>query len=128
MKKRIYIFFIGCFLTACYKDLPAPETPLLCTENYVMYTLEIPGEPLDDFFTYREATQDSIRMEREFHTASLYPVLDDRYKDSLVDVNERFLFVGTREENPFEVRFVFSSDRCHIVKISGPEFFNPNGE
>lgn len=127
MKKNALLFF-GLLIAACYKELPAPADPLLCTENFVTYTLEIPGDPLDAFFTYREATGDSFGSENTFPDATRYPVLNDRYKDSLVGANENFVFVGRQGETSFEVPFVFTSDRCHIVKISGPDFYNPRGE
>ena len=126
--KKITHFIFGLLITSCYTDLPAPAEPLLCTENFVTYTLEIPGDPLDEFFTYRESTGDSIMGENTFPDATRYPVLNDRYKDSLVGTNETFLFVGRKGEIPFQVPFVFTSDRCHIIKISGPDFYNPRGE
>lgn len=121
------IFAIIILFTSCSKNLPANIEPLFCTENFVTYTLEIPGAPLDDFFTFRTSTFDSLRLEHIFADATIYPVLDDQFTDRLIDRQETFLFVGRRGETSFEVPFVFTSDRCHIVKISGPAFYTPVG-
>ena len=128
MKKSGLYFLVISLFSACYKDLPANDDFLLCTENFVSYTLEIPGAALDGFFTYRVATQDSLRLVTLFLDSSLYPVLNDLYKDSLVGGEESFRFMGRRGNTAIDVPFVFTSDGCHIVKISGPEVYDPSGK
>ncbi|MEM6631577.1 MAG: hypothetical protein AAF694_17990 [Bacteroidota bacterium] len=130
-KSRIYPFlltvFFASFLTSCdyLKDLlngnGDPNDPIICTDEFRTIGLEIEGGELDEFYTIRKSTNDTIQVDFPvFET--LYPVLDDSYQEELEGQVDEFEFVGFREsEELVRELFVIKADECHIEKVSGPD-------
>ena len=129
MKKLFYLvpfLFIQCdnFID------PSIDPQLSCTEIFITETLTVSGTLLDSYYTIRLASQDTIRDLDDFDPQdNNYPVLNDLYLDRLqIDIEEEFRFIGNRNDEQIEVNYVFTSDGCHIVKISGPDAYPLDSE
>ena len=97
------------------------DDPILCTEEFRTVGLEITGAELDNFFTIRKETNDTLEIASE-PFLSIYPVLDDNFQDELEGKEEEFIFLGfIGEEEVVRESFVIKADKCHIEKVSGPE-------
>ena len=92
----------------------------MCTEEFKIIGVEINGGSLDDHFTIRNETGDTIRYEHDI-SASFYTVLDDNMQSALEGKSEMFTFVGFKGGNKVvEEGYEFEADECHIERVSGP--------
>jgi len=124
---KIFYFAIILLSVRCKNNEAQRESEqLICTLQYVTYTVELSTEPLTNFYTLYVATQDTIRFEDYNSSDRFYPILDDRFTAELIDKKEDFIFVGQVGNEQLRIPYVFTSDRCHIVKVSGPDRYPEN--
>lgn len=95
-----------------------------CTEIFVTQNITVSGALLDHYYTLRTATQDTLILEDFYRTDNRYPVLNDLVHESLINQEENFRFMGYRGDETIAIDYVFTSDGCHIVKVSGPDTFS----
>jgi hypothetical protein len=84
-------------------------------------TIIVNGEPLDDFFTIRLKSNDTLRLTRDnLIDQNSYPVLDDSFQKILEGKTEEFRFLGFKN-NVMVVNepFVIKADKCHIEYVNG---------
>ena len=121
MNKTIkLILLITLFLNACDVD----KNDVICTEIFAMVTIEVTGGDLDEHYTIRTSTNDTIRP---YHYAfdGAYTVLDDNYLHELRNNKDDCVFVGIiNNQVVISEEFVIKADECHVVKISGVESIN----
>ena len=97
------------------------DDPRICTEEFRTVGLEIIGGELDDFFTIRQSTMDTIQVDFPV-LDSFYPVLDDSFQEELEGQVDEFEFVGFQEgEEVVREVFTIKADECHIEKVSGAD-------
>lgn len=90
-----------------------------CTEEFRFINIEVVGDPLDDFYTLRKSTGDTLRLSNVFPD-SKYAVLDDRYHPQIKNRVEDFTFIGIINDSVVVSEpFVISGDDCHIDKVKG---------
>ncbi|MFN4123921.1 MAG: hypothetical protein ACK4GL_11535 [Flavobacteriales bacterium] len=83
------------------------------------------GANLDDYFTIRVKTGDTLRFSNNGFHSNYYIVLDDNYQKIIERKSEPFLFIGNENgEIRVSETFVIKADECHINKVSGPEVIN----
>lgn len=93
----------------------------MCTMEFRTVTITVKGEPLDEFFTIRLKSNDTLRLGRDNMTnENTYPVLDDSFQKLLEGKTEEFRFIGYKN-NTMVVNepFVIRADKCHIEYVSG---------
>ncbi len=120
---RLWMFLLlwGCGPAVSKEE---EDLGLLCTEEFVTYSIRIPGDPLSEHYTLRISTQDTLILEDFSSSDEEYPVLNDRFSDRLIGKQEEFHFIGQQNNTAIVIPYVFTSDRCHIVKVSGPSIFS----
>lgn len=120
--RTILAISILAALIAC--SLDDDRTEVACTEEFRMIGLKITGVELDDFYTLRVETGDTIRFTEgdTYPLVNWYPVLDDSYQPVLEGREEQFGFVGMIDGAQVVAEtFVIGSDQCHIYKVSGAQ-------
>lgn len=110
-----------CSLTvfqSCHKKL---INQTYCTLEYRTVSIQVIGDTLDDYYTIRQTSGDTIRINNiNSIFENNYPVLDDNYQQHIENSTETFLFYGLINDS-IVVRepFVIKADRCHIEYVSG---------
>ncbi|MFN8154844.1 MAG: hypothetical protein U0Y08_11180, partial [Bacteroidia bacterium] len=114
----LLIVFIGIslLLHSCRSETSAP-----CTMEYRYITITVTGGLLDDFYTLRVSTGDTIRYAKnELPGDSVYIVLGDNYQQALKNSTDTFNFRGLINDSVVvDEAFVINADECHIEYISG---------
>ena len=124
MKPTLFLSLIF-LLSSCVKNTIQiiDDASLVCTEQFVTLSLQINGEAPTSFYTLRIATLDTIRIPSYFE--NYYPIVDDAIVSSLEsDRLEKFVFVGERLTDTIREVFEIKSDRCHVIKVSGPDLID----
>ena len=92
--------------------------PISCTEEFRTVTLEIVGGTLDNHYTIRLETGDTLQ-----HNSSIlpfYPVLDDNFQKELEGSQEEFRFIGEIADSiVVSELYLISADACHIELVTG---------
>jgi hypothetical protein len=98
------------------------DQEVVCSDEFKMIGVAVIGGKLDDFYTLRTVTADTIRFTASGqYPLNWYPILDDSYQPLLEGTREDFIFVGIK--NATEVvrqQYSIGADVCHIIKYSGP--------
>ena len=94
---------------------------IACTEEYRFVTITVNGAQLDNFYTIRTSTGDTIRHEQEMGLDSnVYVVLTDSYQKNIQNSVENFVFHGFIGDSlVVNEPFVIKADMCHIDYVSG---------
>lgn len=94
-----------------------------CTEEFRSALLNVPGEPLTEFYTVRLSKSDTIRKTGNSDLRpGYYIVLDDNYQPKLENQQDTFRFIGKRgNQVAVQEDYIFKADQCHITKISGKD-------
>lgn len=109
---RMFLFLGLLGFSAC-------ESNRYCTQEFATITIEVNGVVLDDYYTIRLRTGDTIRRDRPI-ADKYYEVLDDLWTNKIKENGEYFLFEG-KVGNAVLVReqFKIGHDECHIRLIEG---------
>lgn len=114
--KIIIIFAAVLQLAGC-----SSPNAIMCTEEFRSIEISVIGAPLEQYYTIRNSTGDTIRI-NNYHnfTPENYVVLDDSYQQKIQGKTESFTFKGFIG-NVLVVNetFVIKADLCHISKVSG---------
>ena len=122
------LIFASCYAThKTAKKKPQPCDPnVMCTMIFTAINLHVVstnGEPilLDDYYTLRETTSDTIRGTPAAQIIDgNYMVLSDGYRKRLLNTEDKFRFIGIKAGRQVvnEV-FIIAADCCHIHEVSG---------
>ena len=114
------LIVIILFLSACDVN----KNDVICTEIFAMVTIDVTGGELDEHFTIRTSTNDTIRP-YHYYFDGTFTVLDDNYLSELRNSKDDFVFVGViNNQVVVSEEFVIKADECHVVKVSGVESIN----
>lgn len=113
--RLVFLLFLVISLFSCNPS----KDEVICTTMIATVSIEIVGDSLDNYFTIRNITGDTIHAYIE-PFQNTYTVLDDSYRQILENKEEAFRFVGFKGGNiVVDETFVITADKCHISKVSG---------
>ena len=124
MKKfslHIIIFFTILFFISCAK-----EEEVICTMEWRYISIDVKGCVLDDFYTIRKYTGDTIRYEKDNILGNnSYIILSDNYQNKIKNKEEIFIFKGYITDSlVVNEQYVIKADECHINYVSGKKEIN----
>ncbi len=95
------------------------EADIVCNSMFASVSIEVNGGTLDNYFTIRSSTGDTIRI-TDGVFQNVYTILNDNYQQMLENKQETFKFVGVKSGiKVVDENFIISADKCHILKVSG---------
>ena len=122
MKYFTVLFAVVLLFHSCDQmDDDPTNDDLVCTEEFRTITVTITGGTLDDFYTIRQSTGDTIRYSNEnLPFPNVYPILDDSFQSIIANSQETFDFIGIIDaEIVVDEEYVIEADSCHINLVSG---------
>jgi len=124
MKKfslHIIIFFTILFFISCAK-----EEEVICTMEWRYISIDVKGCVLDDFYTIRKYTGDTIRYEKDNIIGNnSYIILSDNYQNKIKNKEEIFIFKGYITDSlVVNEQYIIKADECHINYVSGKKEIN----
>lgn len=130
MKYTTLLLVFAIILTSftCGKDDLDPPIDcdgVICTLIFNMISVEVKDTNntpvvLDDFYTVRVSTNDTIRMSSTPIDTGHYVILDDSYQQKLQNQSDDFRFYGVINSSiVVNELYTLSADCCHINKVSG---------
>ena len=108
-------------LISCTKD-----EEVICTMEYRYILIDVKGGILDDFYTIRKYTGDTIRNEKDNIIGNnSYIILSDNYQNKIKNKEEIFIFKGYITDSlVVNEQYVIKADECHINYVSGKKEIN----
>lgn len=108
-------------LISCTKD-----EEVICTMEYRYISIDVKGGILDDFYTIRKYTGDTIRNEKDNIIGNnSYIILSDNYQNKIKNKEEIFIFKGYITDSlVVNEQFIIKADECHIDYVSGNKEIN----
>lgn len=120
--KNLILFFSAILFFSCSK-----EDKVSCTEEFRFVGVNVEGDSLSDYFTIRQKTSDTIRLEQSvvFPDYIWYIILDDSFSQTLKNSSETFTFQGFINDSiVISEDYVIKADDCHISRQSGLDKIN----
>jgi hypothetical protein len=108
-------------LISCTKD-----EEVICTMEYRYISIDVKGGILDDFYTIRKYTGDTIRYEKDNIIGNnSYIILSDNYQNKIKNKEDIFIFKGYITDSlVVNEQFIIKADECHIDYVSGKKEIN----
>ena len=108
-------------IISCTKD-----EEVICTMEYRYISIDVKGGILDDFYTIRKYTGDTIRNEKDNIIGNnSYIILSDNYQNKIKNKEEIFIFKGYITDSlVVNEQYVIKADECHINYVSGKKEIN----
>ena len=108
-------------IISCTKD-----EEVICTMEYRYILIDVKGGILDDFYTIRKYTGDTIRNEKDNIIGNnSYIILSDNYQNKIKNKEEIFIFKGYITDSlVVNEQYVIKADECHINYVSGKKEIN----
>ena len=108
-------------IISCTKD-----EEVICTMEYRYISIDVKGGILDDFYTIRKYTGDTIRYEKDNIIGNnSYIILSDNYQNKIKNKEEIFIFKGYITDSlVVNEQYVIKADECHINYVSGKKEIN----
>ena len=108
-------------LISCTKD-----EEIICTMEYRYISIDVKGGILDDFYTIRKYTGDTIRYEKDNILGNnSYIILSDNYQNKIKNKEEIFIFKGYITDSlVVNEQYIIKADECHINYVSGKKEIN----
>ena len=108
-------------IISCTKD-----EEVICTMEYRYISIDVKGGILDDFYTIRKYTGDTIRYEKDNIIGNnSYIILSDNYQNKIKNKEEIFIFKGYITDSlVVNEQFIIKADECHINYVSGKKEIN----
>lgn len=117
-----FIITLSLFISCKKNSANNPDENLIaCTLIFVTESVTVSGTALDDFYSLRLSTGDTLRLEDYNSEDTYYPVLNDSSIPHTKGIEERIDFIAIRNNQMRKTPYTFTSDGCHIVKVSGLE-------
>jgi len=123
MKKILFALIPALALGACCKCDDGDD---VCTQEFRMITLKVESPTkatvtLDSSYTLRLSNNERIQPQQPMGPG-YYVVLDDSYHPKLRKAEDRFRFVGWRNNQVVvDETYNIAGDNCHINKRSGAD-------
>lgn len=117
LKIKVYTFLLCISFFSCAKK----NNQTICTLEFRTINLTVNGVMLNDYYTIRESTGDTIRnISGNVPDQNLYPILDDNAQHLFPNNTEKFRFIGVVSDS-VAVNEIYSikADQCHIEYVSG---------
>ncbi len=121
MKRKLLIVVVsGSYIlgsVACSKK----DDGIACTEEFRSVTITVNGGVLDEYYTIRQSTGDTIRIADGGNIGqNICIVLNDSYQQAIENKTEDFLFKGFINDTlVVDELFKIKADECHIEYVSG---------
>lgn len=117
----IILFVSILIIISCTKD-----EEVICTEEYRYISIDVKGGILDDFYTIRKYTGDTIRYEKDNLNGNYtYIILSDNYQNKIKNKEEIFIFKGYITDSlVVNEQYIVKADECHINYVSGKKEIN----
>ena len=108
-------------IISCTKD-----EEVICSMEYRYISIDVKGGILDDFYTIRKYTGDTIRNEKDNIIGNnSYIILSDNYQNKIKNKEEIFIFKGYITDSlVVNEQYVIKADECHIDYVSGKKEIN----
>ena len=108
-------------IISCTKD-----EEVICTMEYRYISIDVKGGILDDFYTIRKYTGDTIRYEKDNIIGNnSYIILSDNYQNKIKNKEEIFIFKGYITDSlVVNEQYIIKADECHIDYVSGKKEIN----
>lgn len=109
-------------LVSCKSE--SQNNTVACTMEFRTVTINVQGDTLDQFYTIRITSGDTIRLNSgNTFGVNTYPVLDDTYQINIANRTEQFRFVGLKNNAVIvDELFTIKADQCHIDYVSGNQY------
>ncbi|MGB6034748.1 MAG: hypothetical protein WBG42_00670 [Cryomorphaceae bacterium] len=93
-----------------------------CNDILKIHGVRLEGENLQEVYTVRLSSNDTINRSTEFTTDTLWvPTIGDRYEGELQGSSETFRFHLFAQDSIVETYdFVYRDGECDVEKLSGP--------
>ena len=108
-------------LISCTKD-----EEVICSMEYRYISIDVKGGILDDFYTIRKYTGDTIRYVKDNIIGNnSYIILSDNYQNKIKNKEEIFIFKGYITDSlVVNEQYIIKADECHINYVSGKKEIN----
>ena len=108
-------------IISCTKD-----EEVICSMEYRYISIDVKGGILDDFYTIRKYTGDTIRNEKDNIIGNnSYIILSDNYQNKIKNKEEIFIFKGYITDSlVVNEQYIIKADECHINYVSGKKEIN----
>lgn len=94
--------------------------PVACTLQFETVSVEVSGPALDQTYTIRIATGDTVYRATSAAGSNFYTVLTDNYVPELAGQEADFQFLGfAGGTKTVDETYRIGADLCHIYKVSG---------
>jgi hypothetical protein len=89
-------------------------------------SIDVKGGVLDNFYTIRKYTGDTIRYEKDNIIGNnSYIILSDNYQNKIKNKEEIFIFKGYITDSlVVNEQYIIKADECHINYVSGKKEIN----
>ena len=123
---KLVSFFILMVVSNLILISCAKEEEVICTMEYRYISIDVKGGILDDFYTIRKYTGDTIRNEKDNIIGNnSYIILSDNYQNKIKNKEEIFIFKGYITDSlVVNEQYVIKADECHIDYVSGKKEIN----
>jgi len=113
MKFKYLGYFVAMILifTACKED---------CNDIYRIHTVEVRADSLQEAYTVRTQTADTLNRYTEIAgDTNRFMLVGDEFQDRLSENGEPFLFHLRTPDSLYQYTYLFEDGECHVEKLSG---------
>lgn len=104
----------------CFESIPDSGANTMCTQEFRSIMVKVNGKKLDAFNTIRICTGETIKYSESDFDSNSYAILDDSYKEKMLNRKESFWFVGyINGKEVIKEKYLIMADRCHVQMIEG---------
>ena len=123
---KLVSFFILIVVSILIVISCTKDEEVICTMEYRYISIDVKGGILDDFYTIRKYTGDTIRNEKDNIIGNnSYIILSDNYQNKIKNKEEIFIFKGYITDSlVVNEQYVIKADECHIDYVSGKKEIN----
>jgi len=105
------------------------EKQTYCNEYFSSIAVRVTGVDLQDAYTIRFSTGDTLRFEQNIFQSGpqeyYYTVIDDSFLSVLNKRKENFIFIGKVADTiAIKETYYIGTDDCHVIKIHGKDEIN----
>ena len=123
---KLVSFFILIVVSILIVSSCTKEEEVICTMEWRYISIDVKGGVLDDFYTIRKYTGDTIRHEKDNILGNnSYIILSDNYQNKIKNKEEIFIFKGYITDSlVVNEQYIIKADECHINYVSGKKEIN----
>lgn len=123
---KLVSFFILIVVSILIVSSCTKEEEVICTMEWRYISIDVKGGVLDNFYTIRKYTGDTIRYEKDNILGNnSYIILSDNYQNKIKNKEEIFIFKGYITDSlVVNEQYIIKADECHINYVSGKKEIN----